>query len=125
RRLIGADIELVTLLDPDLGWTMADSGQLDQVILNLAVNGRDAMPGGGKLTIVTRNAELTEEDVRRYAYPVEPGRYVALMVSDTGSGMDAATLSHIFEPFFTTKSGYGTGLGLSTVYGIVKQSGGY
>jgi two-component system, cell cycle sensor histidine kinase and response regulator CckA len=126
RRLIGEHIELTSTLDKTLGTVKADQGQLEQVIMNLAVNARDAMPDGGKLIIETINAEMDETFVRRYPYPVKPGNYALLTVSDTGSGMDAATRARIFEPFFTTKEkGQGTGLGLSMVYGVVKQSEGY
>ncbi len=123
RRLIGEDIDLLTITSPVLGKVKADPGQIEQVLLNLIVNARDAMPKGGKLTIETRNVVHSEEYAERHA--ALPGAYVMLAVSDSGHGMDTAIQPLIFDPFFTTKgSGKGTGLGLSTVYGIVKQSGG-
>jgi len=126
RPLIGENIELHTRLAADLGRTRADAGQIEQVIMNLVVNSKDALPKGGKITIQTANANLGHDELRReYSY-IQPGPYVMLSVSDTGQGMDKETQARIFEPFFTTKEkGKGTGLGLSTVYGIIKQSGGY
>jgi hypothetical protein len=125
ERVIGEDIELRTLIDSNTGNFLADPGQMEQVLMNLAVNARDAMPYGGKLTIETLNRTFDEAYVRDHPGAKE-GQYVCIAVSDTGEGMDQETLSHIYEPFFTTKEkGKGTGLGLSTVYGIVKQSEGY
>jgi signal transduction histidine kinase len=124
-RLIGEHIEFVFLPDPKLASVKADPGQIEQVILNLAVNARDAMPNGGNLTVTTSNISMDEGEAGRRP-PMTPGQYVLLSVKDTGHGMDEATKTHIFEPFFTTKEvGKGTGLGLATVYGVVKQSGGF
>ena len=123
-RMIGEDIDLVMVPGAAIGAIRADPGQIDQVIMNLAVNARDAMPQGGKLTIETANLTLDENFARTRA-PLTAGNYVMLAISDTGIGMDTDTQSRIFEPFFTTKGAKGTGLGLSTVYGIVKQSGGF
>ncbi|HYN22102.1 MAG TPA: response regulator [Thermoanaerobaculia bacterium] len=127
RRLLGQDVELRDLLDPELGFVEADPGQIEQVIMNLAVNARDAMPGGGTLTIETRNVDLEVDATGEQGdlAGLQPGPHVMLSMSDTGVGMDAVTKSRLFEPFFTTKEpGKGTGLGLSTSYGIVRQSGG-
>jgi two-component system, cell cycle sensor histidine kinase and response regulator CckA len=124
RRLIGEDIDLIEVAQPDLGIINADPGQIQQIIMNIAVNARDAMPHGGKFTIETANVDLDENYCRRHL-PLKAGPYIMMAISDNGVGMDTATQAHIFEPFFTTKEkGKGTGLGLSTVYGIVKQSNG-
>jgi two-component system cell cycle sensor histidine kinase/response regulator CckA len=126
RRLVGEDISFVTRLEPQLGAVKADPGQIGQILMNLVVNARDAMPDGGQLLIETANVVMDEAFVRRYPYPVKTGSYTQLAVTDTGVGMDFETQTHIFEPFFTTKEkDAGTGLGLATVYGVVKQSGGY
>jgi two-component system cell cycle sensor histidine kinase/response regulator CckA len=125
QRVIGEDVELALVAGPGLGLTKVDPGQFEQAVINLAVNARDAMPQGGRLTIATRNAELAEGYVEGHP-EVRPGRYLLVVVSDTGCGMDEATKAHLFEPFFTTKEqGKGTGLGLAMVYGFVKQSGGH
>lgn len=125
RRVLGEDIALNLLFDPNLGWVKVDRGQLQQIVLNLAGNARDAMPQGGHLCIETLNISVTDGAAKPQAF-LAPGEYVAMVVRDSGHGMDAKTRARIFEPFFSTKEkGKGTGLGLATVYGIVKQSGGY
>ena len=123
RRLIGEHIHVALRLSPDIRTILADPGQIEQVIVNLAVNARDAMPGGGSLTLETDAVQFDESQARQSG--LKPGRYVRLRVIDTGQGMPPEVISHIFEPFFTTKEpGKGTGLGLATVYGIIKQSNG-
>jgi two-component system cell cycle sensor histidine kinase/response regulator CckA len=125
RRLIGEDVDLEFSPAPDLHPVVFDPGQMEQILFNLAVNSRDAMPEGGKLVIETRNVELDDQYQQGHLY-TPPGPYVALSLADTGHGMDEETRKNIFEPFFTTKAtGQGTGLGMSTVYGIVKQNGGF
>jgi two-component system cell cycle sensor histidine kinase/response regulator CckA len=125
HRLIGEDIEVLTDLDESLECVRADHGQIEQVIMNLAVNARDAMPSGGKLVFATSNVELSDSYPHRHPEML-PGRYALLSVTDTGAGMSREVRERVFEPFFTTKEkGKGTGLGLSTVYGIIKQSEGY
>jgi signal transduction histidine kinase len=126
RRLVREDIKVETRLKPEVGRVKVDRGQLEQVIVNLVVNAADAMPGGGRLSIETVSVNLDEEYIRLHpAAHAEPGRFAVLEITDTGVGMDEETMSHIFEPFFTTKGEEGTGLGLATVYGIVRQSGGF
>jgi CheY-like chemotaxis protein len=125
RRVLTDNVKLITHLDPKLALTCADAGQVEQVLMNLVINARDAMPKGGTITVKTANAELAEAYLEKRE-EVTPGNYVMLAVSDTGVGMDAETQARVFEPFFTTKeSGRGTGLGLAQVQGIVKQAGGY
>ena len=125
RRTLGKNIDLVTRLDPSLGLVRVDPVEISQVLLNLAVNARDAMPGGGKLTIVSSNATISDGQ-GSVAPAVPAGQYVQLTVADTGTGMTKEVLDRLFEPFFTTKeAGKGTGLGLSIIFGIVKQSGGH
>ncbi|MGA7144004.1 MAG: ATP-binding protein [Desulfobacterales bacterium] len=126
KRLIGEDVTVKTLFESDLLQVKADRSELEQIIMNLAVNAKDAMPHGGELTVETKNAYLDESYASEHDVELKPGHYVILTVSDTGLGMDKETKSHIFEPFFTSKAtDLGTGLGLSAVYGIVKQMKGY
>ena len=125
ERVLGEDVDLIMDLDSSPGYITADPGQLEQVMLNMAVNARDAMPEGGQLTLETRHVDV-DETYARQKVELAPGPYEVLSISDTGVGMDAATVARVFEPFFTTKPvGKGTGLGLATAYGIVKQSGGH
>jgi len=125
QRTIGEHIELITLFAPDLGAVHADPVQMEQVVVNLAINSRDAMPNGGKLVFQTKNLELSTAHAAK-TFEIPPGSYVVLTATDTGTGIAPENLDRVFEPFFTTKeAGQGTGLGLSTVYGIIKQSGGY
>ena len=125
RSVLGEDIALDLVMDANLGWTRVDPGKLQQIVLNLAGNARDSMPQGGRLRLETFNVSVNGQTPCAQPF-VAPGEYVALLVRDTGTGMDEETCSRVFEPFFTTKEkGKGTGLGLATVYGIVKQSGGY
>ena len=126
-RTTGGDIVLATVNAPNVGTVLADQAQLEQVILNLVINARDAMPDGGRITVETKNVDVTADAPPAHADRVTmpPGPYVAFSVSDTGTGIDAETRARVFEPFFTTKGPGGTGLGLATVYGIVKQSGGF
>ena len=124
RRIIGEDIELTTDLEPDIGTIFIDRSQLEQVLLNLALNARDAMPDGGRLAVRTRSLDLGENIFRKLS-ELKPGNYALIEIVDTGIGMDEETRDRIFEPFFTTKEfGQGTGLGLATAYGIIKQAGG-
>src|SRR3990172_3737753 len=124
-RLLGEDIEITTLLQQNLGFIKADPGQIDQIIMNISINARDAMPFGGKLIIETANVEFDADYIKNHV-GTQPGRFVMLAISDTGVGMNETTRAHIFEPFFTTKGrDKGTGLGLATVYGIVKQNKGF
>jgi two-component system, cell cycle sensor histidine kinase and response regulator CckA len=124
-RILGEDITITLDLEPRAGWVSADRAQLEQVVMNLATNARDAMPSGGVFALETASTELDEEFVRKHP-PLLPGRYARLRVRDTGTGMDSTTVAHIFEPFFTTKPvGKGTGLGLASAYGTITQSGGH